>query len=427
MNRRNSIVVRAVGLVSAFTAAVLLVACSDKLTAGSACPDLCSQEEIAVRDTVISAIEVDTSIVGFPTIGSENFLLLASLGDTLDTRVVVRYDTLPTTYRNVTAAADSNIVRVDSARLNVRIVAPSAQPAAPFTVEAYNVDTTAADTAAAPILALFRPDRFLGSRTFQASDSIKDTLKVPIRNDVVLRAILNGTHLRVGLRVISSISTQLKLTSAGLGTPTTLSFRVTADTATAPIVVSPESRTPADPGFLKTPLEDYLVVAKGDVSTPPQRIVVGGLPASRAYFRFKIPPRIIDSSTVVRASLLLTQAPNPQSPGAKDTLTLRVVPVLASTRITDVEHALGFLSGANVDTLRVVPKDSGDKRIEMVNIVRSWKGSDTTLTPQAIAILANLESELASRVYFFSSTASQSTVRPRLQITYVPHVTLGLP
>src|SRR5689334_12683738 len=154
MNRRNSIVVRAVGFVSAFTAAVLLVACSDKLTAGSACPDLCSQEEIAVRDTVISAIEVDTSIVGFPTIGSENFLLLASLGDTLDTRVVVRYDTLPTTYRNVTAAADSNIVRVDSARLNVRIVAPSAQPAAPFTVEAYNVDTTAADTAAAPILAL---------------------------------------------------------------------------------------------------------------------------------------------------------------------------------------------------------------------------------------------------------------------------------
>jgi len=426
MNRRTLLVGRVVGALAAFTAAVLLVACSDKLTAGSACPDLCTQDPIAVKDTIIDAIEVDTSIVGFPTIGSENFMILAKLGDTLDTRVVLRYDTLPTTYRHVTAGADSNIVRVDSAQLDVRIVAPSTPPAAPFTVEAYNVDTTANDTAAAPILALFRPDRFLGSRTFQASDSIKDTLRVPIRNDAVLRAIVNGTHVRVGLRVVSSISTQLKLTSVGLGTPTTLSFRVTSDTATARITVSPESKTPADPAFLQTPLSDYVIVAQGDVSTPAGRLVIGGIPASRTYFRFKIPPRIIDSATVIRASLVLTQAPNKASPNAKDTLTLRVVPVLASRRITDVEHALGFLSGANIDTLRVVPADSGVQRLEMVNIVRSWKLADTTLTPQAVAILSNLETEVPGRVYFFSSNADP-TVHPRLQLTYVPHVTLGLP
>ena len=426
MNRRNLLVGRVVGALAAFTAAVLLVACSDKLTAGSACPDLCTQDPIAVKDTIIDAIEVDTSIVGFPTIGSENFMILAKLGDTLDTRVVVRFDTLPTTYRHVTAAADSNIVRVDSAQLNVRIVAPSTPPAAPFTIEAYNVDTTANDTAAAPILALFRPDRFLGSRTFQAADSIKDTLRVPIRNDAVLRAIVNGTHVRVGLRVVSSISTQLKLTSVGLGTPTTLSFRVTSDTATARISVSPESKTPTDPAFLQTPLSDYAIVAQGDVSTPAGRLVIGGIPASRAYFRFKIPPRIIDSATVIRASLVLTQAPNKASPNAKDTLTLRVVPVLASSRITDVEHALGFLSATNIDTLRTVPADSGVKRLEMVNIVRSWRAADTTLTPQAIAILSNLETEVPGRVYFFSHAAG-ATVRPRLQLTYVPHVTLGLP
>jgi hypothetical protein len=129
---------------------------------------------------------------------------------------------------------------------------------------------------------------------------------------------------------------------------------------------------------------------------------------------------------VIRASLVLTQAPNTASANAKDTLTLRVVPVLASSRITDVEHALGFLSGTNVDTLRTVPADSGVQRLEMVNIVRSWRLADTTLTPQAIAILSNLETELPGRVYFYSHTADP-TVRPRLQLTYVPHVTLGLP
>jgi len=429
MNRSNFVVARALGVLGAFTVAVLMVACSDKLTASASCPELCEQEPINVKDTLIDAIQVDTSVVGFPTIGSEAYLLLATDGDTLDTRVIVRYDTLPTTYRNVTGAADSSILRVDSARLNVRMVALSTPPKAPFTVEAYNVDTvvpSARDTAAAPVLALFRPDRFLGSATFQASDSIKDTLKVPIRNDVVLAAITGGKRLRVGLRVVSSVSTQLKITSNGLGLPTTISFRATADTATARIIVTPESRTPADPAFLKVPLSDYVIVAKGDVSTPAQRLVVGGIPASRIYFRFKIPSRIVDSSTVIRASLVLNQASNPSSPNAKDTITLRAVPVLASTRISDVEHALGFLSSTTVDTLRTVPLDAGERRMEMVNIVRSWKRADTTLTPQAIAILTNLESELPARVYFYSRAAG-STVRPRLQLTYVPPVTLGVP
>jgi len=417
---------RAVGTLGAFTASVLIVACADQLTGGNACPELCQQEKVTVNDTVIDAIEVDTSIVGFPAIGSENFLLLASQGDTLQTRAIIRYDTLPTTYHNVTANADSTIQHVDSSRLNVRVVAPSTQPTQPFTIEVYNVDTTANDTAAAPVLALFRPDRLLGSRTFQPGDSVKDTLKVPISNAAVLSAVTHGTHLRVGLKLVSPVSMQLKLTAVGLGTPTTLSFRATSDTATARINVTPVSSTPANPAFLKEPLADYLVVAQGDVSTPPHILVVGGIPASRTYFRFKLPSRIVDSSTVIRASLLLTQAPNRASPSAKDTFTLRAVPVLASSQITDIDHALGFLSSGTIDTLRTVPSDSGARRMEMVNIVRSWKKSDSTKTPQAIAILSNLETEVSGRAYFFSSSAP-ANVRPRLQLTYVPQVSIGSP
>ena len=426
MNRRVALLARAVGILGTFTASVIIVACSDNLTEGSACPQLCTQQGIVVSDTIIDAIDVDTSIVGFPMVGSENFLLLASQGDTLQTRAIIRYDTLPTTYHNVTANADSTIQHVDSSQLNVRVVAPSKQPTVPFTIEVYNVDTTASDTASAPVLALFRPDRFLGSRTFQPSDSVKDTLRVPISNAAVLSAVTHGTHLRVGLKLVSTASMQLKLTAVGLGSPTTLSFRATSDTATARITVAPVSLTPKDPAFLKEPLADYLLVAQGDVGTPPQRTVVGGIPASRSYLRFKLPRHIVDSSTVIRASLILTQAPNPLSPSAKDTFTIRAVPVLASNRITDIEHALGFLSSGTIDTLRTVPIDSGERRMEMVNIVRSWKGSDTTLTPQAIAILSNLESEVAGRAYFFNGHAP-TAVRPRLQITYVPQVSLGSP
>ena len=48
---------------------------------------------------------------------------------------------------------------------------------------------------------------------------------------------------------------------------------------------------------------------------------VGGLPAQRTYLRFDIPTRLIDSATVVRATLMLTQVPT-NSVDATDSLTM---------------------------------------------------------------------------------------------------------
>ena len=72
---------------------------------------------------------------------------------------------------------DSTIVHIDTAQLLVPIASPDSlhRLAAPITIEAYNVDTAATDTVASILGSLFRPDRFLGSKTF-APESVTDTL-----------------------------------------------------------------------------------------------------------------------------------------------------------------------------------------------------------------------------------------------------------
>ena len=49
--------------------------------------------------------------MGLPSIGHEGYLMLASHGDTVETRTIVRYDTLPQHYTK--SGLDSTIVNID--------------------------------------------------------------------------------------------------------------------------------------------------------------------------------------------------------------------------------------------------------------------------------------------------------------------------
>src|SRR3954469_2886974 len=104
------------------TATITIAACSEKLESGTSCPLLCPQQAVALRDTTIDAILSDTTVTGLPPIGSETYLMLASHGDTLDARAIIRYDTLPQSYKK--SGLDSTIVKIDTAQLIVPIALP---------------------------------------------------------------------------------------------------------------------------------------------------------------------------------------------------------------------------------------------------------------------------------------------------------------
>ncbi len=423
----------------AAAAAVLTAAASaENPEGGAACPLLCPEQSTALRDTIVDAVVFDTTVTGLPPIGGERFLMLASHGDTLDTRVIVRFDTLPQTF-TAGNSLDSTITRLDSAVLVMPIVKPDTahRPKGPITIEAYNVDsippdsvTIPTDTVASVITTLFRPGRLIGSRTF-APESLLDTLRLPLSTDSVLTRVKNGTRLRVGLRLLTSNGQgyNIQIGSTQTAAPSTLRLKASPDTAAKAVVITPLSNTPKGQDFLAGPLADYSIVAKGATGNVPGVIGVGGVPSRRTLLRFDIPSRIIDSTTVVRASLLITQKPN-RGVSQRDSIYVFPSAVLAQSSVTDVRNLLQFVSAQGtfgLDSLKLAPGDSGVRSFEIVTLVRTWRGNSPELSPRALALRSSSEGSLPGQVDFFSTKAAVASVRPRLRITYVPQTTVGLP
>jgi len=417
-------------LLAAVVAVASLDACGEKLDAGRSCPLLCPEQSISLRDTTIdAAIVTDTTILGLPPIGSESYLMLSSHGDTLETRAIIRYDTLPQSF-STTSGIDSTIVRIDSAFLLAPIVRPDSNrlPKTPITIEAYDVDTTATDTVSSILSSLFRPDRFLGSATFAPESLLKDTLRIPISTDSVLAAVTGGTRFRVGLRLVTTTGFDLRLGTTQVSNSVTLQIKASLDTSVTPVMVTPVSNTPANQTFLSGPLADYTIVVNGNTATPPTLLSVGGVPSRRTFLRFDLPSRIVDSTTVVRASLLLTQSPNRRL-DLGDSVYIYPVAVLASPAVTDISTLLGFL-GANgqfgLDSLALTPGDTGVKAFEIVGLVRAWHMQPATVVPRTVALRSGAEGQLPAQFDFFSTRAI-AALRPRLRITYVPQTSFGVP
>lgn len=421
---------KVVVLLAIATTTFAIAACSDNLDAGKSCPLLCPEQAITLRDTTIDAVFGDTTVLGLPPIGSETFLMLASHGDTVETRAIIRFDTLQQTF---TAGnnADSTITKLDSAIVVLPIAKPDSthRPSSPITLEVYDVDTAATDTVTSILSSLFRPDRFLGSKTF-APESLLDTLRIPISTDSVLVRIDSGTHLRLGLRLVAPPTNgyDLRLGTTNGGNSASLHLRPSTDTAAKPLNISPVSHTPTDQSFLSGPLADYTIVLKGQTTTPVTELAVGGIPSRRSLMRFNIPAHIVDSTTVVRASLLLTQTPN-RRVDPHDSVYVFPLAILATPAVTDPGTLLRFVSSAGfvgLDSLRMAPADSGVRSFEIVGLVRTWKGQSQTVSPRALGLLSGAEAQLPAEIDFFSTEAPPA-VRPRLRITYVPQTSFGVP
>jgi len=402
---------------------VSILSCSENLDSSGVCPILCPAIGGEVKNITIDAVVIDTTVPSLSGLGTEAGLLLASRGDTLDTRVVVRFDSLPEKF-TPTGDTAQDIAFVDSAYIQFSLDTLSIKGAEPVTIEAYDVDTTANDTSTAAVLALFRPDRFISSQTF-ARAQLTDTLKYHISSAVLLAKIQSRTALRIGLRATGPASSQMRFISAEGGIGPNLFFRATPDTTTVPQTVAPFSKTPVGESILASNLTDYTVIAKAPPEAPPSVLAIGGLPARRVYIRFNIPDSIIDSATVVRATLLLNQLPN-NAIDPTDTVLLLPEVALAGTAVIDPAKAAQIIGSISVDTLRLTPGGSGIKNVELARAFTLWHTQSPDSLPRAIILKSLTEGNTAIELRF-SSSEDIAALRPRLRISYTAKVPLGLP
>jgi len=298
--------------------------------------------------------------------------------------------------------------------------------------ELYDVDDTVeTDTLAQPVNARFSPNRRIGGITV-AKAFLPETLSVPVSDSALLAKMSNRGRLRVGIRVDGSGPAWIRIGSTEGSAGAVLTYKGSPDTTVATISVTPLSSYPQgtlEEG-IRSGLTNYMIVAKNAIPQFTNTINVGGNPGRRGYLRFNIPSRIVDSSTIVRATLILTQRPIPYG-DLRDTMTIQAQVVLAGPQVTDLRRAANIVSAPGLDvtdSLLVSPRDSGQKTIDMFLLLRAWRTQDALLypPPRAVVLRASPENVLPFEASFYGSSAP-AALRPQMRISYVPTITFGVP
>jgi hypothetical protein len=418
------------GALGAFLCIGMFAACSEQVTGSLGCPALCIDESAALRDTILTgAVIIDSTFVGFPRPGENIDITMINQGDTADVRIGIHYDTLPASYRIVGASSDSLISKVDSATMIFTIDTLGTKPTTPITIDAFDIDTTATDTLTSTIAQLYRANRLIGSRTYAASDFTSDTVRLALNNEALFAKIRDTLRLRIGLQVRGGGTGTAKMRVLGNSFAPRIRFRASSDTTVMPDTIFPKTATPVDV-FQQAAFRLFPVVLKGRLPQPPNdRLVIGGIAGARTYLRFDIPGIVIDSVTVIRASLLMTQVKARSIAATSDSVSVYTQPVLAAPTVTDLFTAATFLGAAGiygVDSVRYAPRDSGLRSIELVNLMRLWRTAGTTNTTRSIILRSPLEGNTPGELDFVSMEGPVA-LRPRLRITYVPRRGFGIP
>lgn len=430
MNRR---LLRA-PLLLALPLAFIVGACTEDIESGAACPTLCPGQQLDIIDTVISpAVVLDTTIGDFPLLGFEPFLLLASRGDTLDVRGIIRFDTLVRFFKPNDTTDAIPVTSVDSATLNIFLRRTSLPLPAIFTIEAFDVgDPSLPDLDPATLAPFFTPDRRVGSVKLDSAD-VKDSTVVKIPLDTaMLRAIIADPAkvMRFGLMIRATGGGEVHVvTSTDAVQSPVLRYRVSPDTSVSVAEIRPRSGTPKTPQFVAGFLEDYNFVADSRDIARANTFAVGGMPGVRSYLRFELPTWLTDSVAIVQASLELVQDP---LRGLDDTVAVPIYGqmVLAGEEVTDLRRAMSLVApiGAFItDELVVAPGDSGVVSLEINALIRQWRTVDgEPRLPSALTLRSRFEGSSGFAARFFDMNAAPE-LRPRLRVSYVPSVRFGRP
>ena len=403
---------------------LLAASCTEKLDSIAGCPDLCTGQGAPIQTLVLEPVTLDTTLSASSEFATETYLFIGNRGDTLDTRGIIRIDSVPAKYAKPVSADSSDISTVDSAFLSVRVDRRGSILPEQVTIDAYDVDLP--DPNPTEVADLFTPDRLIGSRTI-ARDSLKDSLRIPLSNAAVLAKAKNRGRLRIGIKARNA-STQFGIFATETGRGAHVSFRVSADTAVRPILLFPVSSTPTGDLGTSNAYADYTLAVKTPPQGPTSGINIGGYPARLTYLRFAIPQNIVDSSIVVRARLILTQIPNDQLSAAD---TINIIPLVgaAAATVTDVARAARVTIDRNtalVDSLLVPVRESAVRRIEIGVALQAWRIQSATTAPHALILRSGAEGVSIAEGRFYSIEAAPN-LRPRLEISYTPRTSFGRP
>jgi hypothetical protein len=432
------------------------LACTENLTAPGRCPQYCPPEAIAFRDTILDTSIVRDSAFGRP-IGYVNpssapVMLAESLPGIRGrvSRAIFRFN--PSSLRRVIRNTDTTtgpLLQADSVFVRLQILRRDSR-ATNLTLHLYrmplSIDSTTTFTtpAVSDSFALARI-RGVNLDTLLARPTRKDSnlsagatvhFDSATGDRLQVDSILGQPRLVLTLK-FDSLAVPFDSTDSG---KVALGVRVTADSfASATFGTSEVGQGPTLFWFNRFDSLGTKVSVRGPARTTAgsdafdgmvfspaptpldSNLTVGGLPAARSLLRVQLPRSLLDSTQIVRATLILVPAD-----------TVRGVPsdsfeLLVHAAAVDFGQKSPLVLDISLapDSLPVRVGTSDTLRVDVTNILRRWQ-TDTTLPhtlvlQQGIHMLGLLyEGASLTELHLYSSRAAQR--RPALRITYVPQI-----
>jgi hypothetical protein len=396
------------GWLAAFVVlAAAATACREELTAPAECPELCPGGNARVFDTVLTPRPgSDTSYSGYVTRDRAGAMLVSNGLPAGEARAVYRFGArLDSVEVRDTARAyvvDSvllafNLIRRDTLLNGLKLYL-------------YRIDPATADSVATFASITSQ----LGPAAIVDSIAVPDTL-----NSGLVRTVLRGADVaEVALPVEGNGILALGIAMAA---PQASGVRFGARQAqTAPTFVSYVTVDVPDTGSIRkqtltsqTAFNTY--VLESPVTPDPDLLTVGGEPSSRALLRFDVPDLILDSATIVRATLeMLPVSPVTGLPTDPPLLQATALFADLGAKSPIVTTNAAFIVS---DTISVGMADT--IRLDLTPIVRLWQTDDER--PEAVFLSLLPEAASFSRPVF-GSTRSAAPGPPRLRLTYLKPV-----
>jgi hypothetical protein len=248
---------------------------------------------------------------------------------------------------------------------------------------------------------LLTPETLLDSVV--VADSLRQgSMVASLTGDEVGRLVVrpeDGGRIAIGLRIRAAAPTGIRVGAiAGLFGPagfTTYARVAGVDSAVAKqtLVLTAEAN-----GFVRD---------NGAAPADPDRLYAGRMPASRFFLRFAIPEGLLDSATIIRATLELTPAePVTGLRGDNGVLLLRSVvkDIGAKSSLSQLVTVSDTLPTASADVIR----------IDVIQLLGLWQAE--LGIPQTVVALLSPEGSSFHQPVFQSTRGAQG---PRLRISYL--------
>ncbi len=396
---------------TALVIALTTTACNENVVSPAVCPEFCPPATLQVFDSIVPAsVERDSAFRGY-VMAYESKQAQVAADDTVESNPIFRFQPFEDSIQLGGGFVDvaKPVVETDSFRFE-------------FIMSRRYLDTAGTEV---PELPVYRLPVDIDSTTTQADlePYLQDSTElaaIPLPDSVTrgnLTAVFPGD-------AFPTFEADSNVTALGLGyrfSRPGYADIITSDSTFLATILIRFAKVDSIDGTLversDTVIVDFDTYLHPPLPAPdPNSLNIGGAPAARTLIRVNLPSGIVDSSSVVRATLILVPTE----------------PVLGITGDSLLIHAeaLPYDLGAK-SSIVVLPVDSLGQgvlripvgwsdtvRVEVTNIVRAWKSPSSLPHTISLRVVPEGGSFAEAR---FNSTRSP-VGRPVLEVSFVPPI-----